>query len=220
MAAIVANAIQTIRTEQRRIGNDLRRAINMSRKRETGAVQIGARRFAREVFDAMVQISRVVRVERPALGLGSAAAPRSVRDIALDFAAQHADRLLFTPGCERSMERSSYADLQAFAKVLMVLVEGFYSMYADNSKSLRDVQEMLQAIPAAYAGGMSDVTKGKTGQSYTRSYDGQKVDISRHIKLGRVYDPRYTLRLHFHWDAIRAKIVVHHAGQHLPTLSS
>ena len=93
-------------------------------------------------------------------------------------------------------------------------------MYATKAKSLKEVKEMLQAIPASYAGGMSDITKGKTDQAYFRLYEGQRVDISRHIKLGRTFDPRYTLRLHFHWDAERAKVVVHHAGEHLPTLSS
>ena len=79
---------------------------------------------------------------------------------------------------------------------------------------------MLRPIPASYTGGMSDVTKGKSDQAYLAQYEGQRVDISKHIKLGRAFDPRYTLRLHFHWDAERAKIVVHHAGEHLPTLSS
>ena len=115
------------------------------------------------------------------------------------------------------MSRSSYADLGAFTKVLQILVDGFYPMYANRSKSLKEVEDMLARIPASYAGNMSDVTKGKFEQHYFRQYEGQRVDISRHIKLGRAYDQRYTLRLYFHWDEARAKIVVHHAGEHLPT---
>lgn len=79
---------------------------------------------------------------------------------------------------------------------------------------------MLRLIPAFYAGGMSEITKGKNDQAYSAMYEGRRVDISRHIKLGRAFDPRYTLRLHFHWDDDRAKIVVHHAGEHLPTLNN
>ena len=220
MANMVANAIQVIRGEHRRIGTDLRRAIAVSRNRDISAVQIGARRFSRDVFDAMVQITRVVRIERPSLGQGASAQARSLKDVALDFATRHGAQVIFTAGCERSMSRSSYADLNAFAKVLQVLVDGIYPMYATKAKSLKEVKEMLQAIPASYAGGMSDITKGKTDQAYFRLYEGQRVDISRHIKLGRMFDPRYTLRLHFHWDAERAKVVVHHAGEHLPTLNS
>lgn len=220
MANMVSNAINVIRGEHRRIGADLRRAITVSRNRDVSAVQIGSRRFSRDVFDAMVQIVRVVRVERPSLDLGAFLPPRSIKDVALDFATRHGSKVVFTPKCERSMKSSAYADLNAFAKVLQVLVDGFYPMYATKSKSLREVEDMLRQIPAAYAGGMSDVTKGKADQAYVALYEGQRVDISRHIKLGRAFDPRYTLRLHFHWDGENAKIVVHHAGEHLPTLNN
>jgi len=217
MADMVANAISVIRNEHRRIGTDLRRAIAVSRNRDVSAVQIGTRRFSRDVFDAMVKVGKVVRIERPALDQG-ALLPRTIKDVALEFAMRHGSKLLFTPACERVMRTSPFADLIAFGKVLEVLVDGFYPMLADHSKSLKDVEAMLAKIPASYAGNMSDVTKGKHEQHYFRVYEGEKVDISRHIKLGRAFDPRYTLRLHFHWDALRAKVVVHHAGEHLPTL--
>ena len=220
MANMVANAISVIRSEHRRIGADLRRAIAVSRNRDVSAVQIGSRRFTRDVFDAMVQVARVVRIERPLLDLTDRSSPSSIRDMAMEFAMRHESKVLFTSRCDRSMKSSSYADLNAFSKVLQVLVDGFYPMYATKAKSLRDVEEMLRSIPASYAGGMSDVTKGKSDQAYYVQYEGQRIDISRHVKLGRALDPRFTLRLHFHWDPDRARIVVHHAGEHLPTLTN
>lgn len=220
ISTMVTNAIQVIRGEHRRIGSDLRRAISLSRNRDVSAVQIGSRRFSREVFDTMVQISRVVSIEYPSGEQSSLEQPRTVKEVALEFAMQHVGKVIFTPGCERSMSRSAYADLPAFGKVLRVLIDGFYPMYASRTKSLKDVEDMLAPIPASYAGRMSEVTKGKYDQHYFRQYEGQRVDISRHIKLGRNHDQRYTLRLHFHWDAERARIVVHHAGEHLPTLNS
>lgn len=219
-ANMVSNAINVIRGEHRRIGSDLRRAITASRSRDVSAVQIGSRRFSRDVFDAMVQICRVVRIEHPSAGVGALPQSRSIRDVAMDFAMRNGSKVLFTPRCDRSMKNSNFADVNAFEKVLQVLVNGFYPMYSTKSKSLQEVEDMLRLIPASYAGGMSDITKGKSDQAYFALYDGQRVDISRHIKLGRAFDPRYTLRLHFHWDAERAKIVVQHAGEHLPTLSN
>jgi hypothetical protein len=220
MASMVANAINVIRGEHRKIGSDLRRAITVSRNRDISAVQIGSRRFSREVFDAMVQVVKVIDIERPSLNLLSPAAPRTVKDIAMDFAMRYESKLLFTSRCIRSMKNSSFEDLNSFSKVLQVLVDGFYEMYSKNSKTLQMVEDMLRPIPASYASGMSDITKGKSGEAYFSLYEGQKVDISRHIKLGRAFDPRYTLRLHFHWDAENGKVVVHHAGEHLPTLSN
>jgi hypothetical protein len=220
MAGMVANAIQTIRNEHRQIGTDLRRAITISRNRDVSAVQIGSRRFSRDVFDSMVRIAGVVRIERPSIGQVGVSHSRSVKDVALDFAMCHQNKVIFTTSCERSMSRSPYADLGAFSKVLNVLVEGFHPMYATQARSLKEVEDMLRPIPASYAGTMSDITKGKTDQTYFRKYDGQRVDISKHIKLGRAFDPRYTLRLHFSWDAEREIIVVHHAGEHLQTLNN
>jgi hypothetical protein len=220
MSKMVDNAIRAIRSEHRKIGGDLRRAIVLSRGRDVSAVQIGSRRFSREMFDAMVQVCRVVRIDRPPHNHTSFRPAKTIQDVAHEFGIRHADVVLFTNSCERSMARSAFEDLNAFEEVLNVLVNGFYRMYADKSLSLKQVEAMLANIPASYAGDMSDVTKGKFESDYTRLYDGRKVDISRHIKVGKAHDPRYTLRLHFHWDAVATKMVIHHAGEHLPIRGS
>jgi hypothetical protein len=214
LASMVMNAIKTIRAEHQRIGVDLRRAIMASRRSGIGMVQIGSRRFAREVFDGMVQICRVTTIQRPPI---QHQPRRTIGDVAAEFAETHKGKLLFTSACRRSIAASVFTDLLAFRGILMVLADGFYPMYATKSVSLKEVEDRLATIPASYAGGMSDTTKGKHEQDYYRLYEGKQVDISPHIKLGRVHDPKYTLRLHFHWDAQRALIVVHHAGVHLPT---
>ncbi|CAD6531866.1 hypothetical protein LMG27952_02630 [Paraburkholderia hiiakae] len=219
MADMVGNAIAVIRAEHRRIGTDLRRAIAVSRARDVSAVQIGSRSFSRDVFDALVQVAKVTSVERPPHEKVTASS-KTIQDVAMEFAMLHPRKVIFTTGCDRGMRTSEFTNIKAFTEVLKVLVEGFYPMYADHSKSLQEVEDMLATIPASYAGGMSDVTKGKHEQHYFRFYEGEKIDISRHIRLGRAFDPRYTMRVHFHWDALRGKIVVHHAGEHLPTLSN
>lgn len=220
MAKMVDNAIRAIRSEHRKIGGDLRRAIALTRGRDVSAVQIGSRRFSREMFDAMVHVCRVVHIDRPPHNQPSLRPVKTIMDVAHEFGIRHADAVLFTNSCERSMGRSVFEDLNAFEAILNVIVNGFYRMYADKSLSLKQVEAMLAVVPASYAGDMSDFTKGKFESDYTRLYDGEKIDISRHIKVGRTHDPRHTLRLHFHWDARAAKIVIHHAGEHLPTWSS
>lgn len=220
MAKIVENAILAIRNEHRKIGGDLRKAITLARGRSVSAVQIGSRCFSREVFEAMVEVCRVVEVERPTYSPAPRLPGKTIRDVARQFSVHHADKVAFTNSCERSMARSAFEDLDAFEAILNVIVEGFHPMYADKSLSLKQVEDMLAVIPASYAGNMSDITKGKFESCYSRQYEGQKVDISRHIKLGRSFDQRHTLRLYFHWDANAEKIIVHHAGVHLPTLNS
>lgn len=216
MAAMVASAIEVVRKEHRAIGSDLRKAIAASRSRGVFAVKIGSRSFSREVFDDMVRVVRVVKVDRP--GLAHERSLKTLQTVAASFQERYPQCIEFTPACQRSMDSSPYEDLQAFEKVLQVLVEGFHPMYSTSNVSLRDVEEHLAVIPASYAGNTSALTKGKYDDDYFRTYRGKRVDISRHIKLGRAHDPRYTLRLHFHWDEDVAKVVVHHAGQHLPTI--
>ena len=220
MAKMVENAIHAIRTEHRKIGGDLRKAITLTRGRNVAAVQIGSRCFSREVFEAMVEVCRVVQIERPPYSPSTRLPGKTIRDVARQISMHHSDKIVFTNSCERSMARSVFEDLDAFEAILTVIVDGFHPMYSDKSLSLKQVEDMLAVIPASYAGNMSDITKGKFESCYSRQYEGQKVDISRHIKLGRSFDQRHTLRLYFHWDAKAEKVVVHHAGVHLPTLNS
>ena len=168
----------------------------------------------------MVEDCRVVQIERPPYNSSTRLPGKTIRDVARQISMHHSDKIVFTNSCERSMARSVFEDLDAFEAILTVIVDGFHPMYSDKILSLKQVEDMLAVIPASYAGNMSDITKGKFESCYSRQYEGQKVDISRHIKLGRSFDQRHTLRLYFHWDAKAEKIVVHHAGVHLPTLNS
>jgi hypothetical protein len=167
------------------------------------------------MFDSMVEIARVARVDRPPLIRD--VSQKTLRGIAELFANNHPERIVFTPACERSMSESPYENHSAFEDVLDVLVGPLFEMYSNKTVRLSDVEDRFAAIPAEYAGEMSPVTKGKFHDAYFRIWDGRRVDISRHIKLGRRVDPRYTMRIHFHWDETLRRIVVHHAGSHLPT---
>ena len=53
----------------------------------------------------------------------------------------------------------------------------------------------------------------------TFEYDGMQVEMFRHLKIGVSEDPRKTIRVHFHWDAARRKIVIGYCGEHLPVSS-
>ena len=50
-------------------------------------------------------------------------------------------------------------------------------------------------------------------------YDGNPVEMFRHLKIGVDDDTTKTIRVYFHWDAERKMIVIGHCGQHL-TISS
>lgn len=215
MALMIARAIEVVRSEHRRIGTDLRNAIAVTRSRAIAAVKIGSRTFPRETFDAMVEIARVTRIDRPPVLPDTGRT--SLAGIAKGLMNRHPERIVFTPACERSMNESPFENHEAFADVLSVMIGPLFDMYSSKTVRLSDVEDRLAGIPADYAGDTSDVTKGKYRDAYFRLWEGRRIDISRHIKIGRLMNPRYTMRIHFHWDEDSGRIVVHHAGHHLPT---
>ena len=69
-----------------------------------------------------------------------------------------------------------------------------------------------------YAAHESETVKGNKGMSRKRTflYDGQQVEMFRHVKISVRDDVAKTIRVHFHWDANREKIVIGYCGKHLP----
>jgi hypothetical protein len=49
----------------------------------------------------------------------------------------------------------------------------------------------------------------------TFTYEGRDVTMMRHLKIGNKDSAAETLRIHFHWDAEKRKVVVGHCGPHL-----
>ena len=49
----------------------------------------------------------------------------------------------------------------------------------------------------------------------TFDYVGTQVEMFRHLKIGVDDDPTRTIRVHFHWDGDRQKIVIGYCGEHL-----
>jgi hypothetical protein len=53
----------------------------------------------------------------------------------------------------------------------------------------------------------------------TFTYEGEDVEMFRHLKIGVEDDATKTIRVHFHWDADKEKIVIGYCGKHLPVSS-
>ncbi len=53
----------------------------------------------------------------------------------------------------------------------------------------------------------------------TFEYEGKLVEMLRHLKIGVEDDETKTIRVHFHWDAQKKRIVIGYCGPHLPVTS-
>jgi hypothetical protein len=47
-------------------------------------------------------------------------------------------------------------------------------------------------------------------------YEGESVEMFRHLKIGVEDDTSKTIRVHFYWDAKKSRIVIGYCGKHLP----
>jgi hypothetical protein len=59
----------------------------------------------------------------------------------------------------------------------------------------------------------------RPSRNWTFSYDGEEVEMFRHVKIGVDDDVTRTIRVHFHWDAGKRKIVIGYCGEHLAVSS-
>lgn len=50
----------------------------------------------------------------------------------------------------------------------------------------------------------------------TFAYEGKQVEMFRHLKIGIEANVSKTIRVHFHWDSERERIVIGYCGEHLP----
>jgi hypothetical protein len=49
----------------------------------------------------------------------------------------------------------------------------------------------------------------------TFAYEGEQVEMFRHLKIGIEANVAKTIRVHFHWDSERENIVIGYCGEHL-----
>jgi hypothetical protein len=69
-----------------------------------------------------------------------------------------------------------------------------------------------------YAAKESETVMGNQGMRRLRTftYEGKQVEMFRHLKIGIEANVSKTIRVHFHWDSEREKIVIGYCGEHLP----
>ncbi len=102
----------------------------------------------------------------------------------------------------------------------------------------RDLLDLLVRLVTRYRAGLIDGGDSKARQVFGRyeyaakesktvmenkamrrqrtfDYNGTQVEMFRHLKIGVDDDKTRTIRVYFHWDGEREKIVIGHCGEHL-----
>lgn len=126
-------------------------------------------------------------------------------------------RLFATQAALRSAQESDFSEIDKAKRCFDFLSQDLYAVYGPKTRVLADAIVNAQRYHIRFAGDTSEKTKGQHASVYYRTHNKHNVDIGKHVGIGNSRDPKRCLRIHFHWDAERQQIVIHHACRHLPT---
>lgn len=213
----IQRAIETIRQEHRQIGRELRAAI-LARAAGEQVVKIGPHILGNAELDTLFEMACVERVEMQQAAAPSRSKPSLIMLGEIERA--YPTQLKVTSAAWRSLDESPYDDLPKLRRALEFMAVTLHGMLAGQGGKPEDVVQQASDLQITYAPNSAPHTMGRYKDQYVRTYHGEQVKIGAHIGLGNARDPAKTLRIHYHFDDVEKKLVLHHIGKHLPTLSS
>lgn len=124
------------------------------------------------------------------------------------------DEIILTNDGAESLLDSGFKDIKQIVTVFDLLANKYHKVYS-NKLRMDDAMEATNAVGIEFKPSMSDTTMGNH-PIYQRKYNNRPADFNRHLCMGTSRRPEHCMRIHFEWDETQNKIVIHHAGNHLP----
>jgi len=130
----------------------------------------------------------------------------------------YGDRCTVLPSAKSSAEK---ADGFMYGRQLLELLKRLLTEYRDALMEGGDNKARGVFGRSEYAAKESETVMNNKAMRRERTFDyeGQKVEMFRHLKIGADDDATKTIRVHFHWDPDREKIVIGYCGEHLSVSS-
>ncbi|MFN0093297.1 MAG: hypothetical protein ACKVVT_00755 [Dehalococcoidia bacterium] len=123
-------------------------------------------------------------------------------------------QLHFLPSAMRSARRSTYRYPGRVYDALAAMDAVALARATEASLGQR-LQDAFAEYGLKYAPHLSDTAEARFEDDYRFSYQGERVLMEAHLKLGTDFDPANCLRIHFEWDSARQRWVVGYVGSHL-----
>ena len=126
----------------------------------------------------------------------------------------YGDRCTVLPSAKKSAERM---DRFIYGRQLLELLKRLATDYRSKLMEGGDNQARTVFGKSEYAAKESETVMGSKAMRRERTfeYEGEQVEMFRHLKIGVDDDATRTIRVHFHWDSDREKIVIGYCGEHL-----
>lgn len=124
------------------------------------------------------------------------------------------DTLVILPAAWKSVKRSEgFNEPRRAFELLRKLATDYW---LDMSSGKGDT-EAGKTFGKAYAARESETVEANPQARKRRTflYDGQSIQMMRHLKIGVKDSVAETMRIHFHWDSTGKKVVIGHCGPHL-----
>ena len=121
--------------------------------------------------------------------------------------------LVLEPAWSSAARSAAFTRGSRLLELLLALAGPFWEALSAGAPE----SEARQVLGSAYAARESDTARGNRRARELRTfvYEGEPVMMERHLRIGTKPSIAETIRVHFHWDAERGKLVVGHCGEHL-----
>jgi hypothetical protein len=122
---------------------------------------------------------------------------------------------------ESAKESARDMDRFVYGRQLLDLLRRLATDYRSKLMERGDNEARKVFGQSEYSAKESETVMGNKAMRRKRTFDyaGEPVEMFRHLKIGVDEDVARTIRVHFHWDAGREKIVIGYCGEHLPVSS-
>ena len=143
--------------------------------------------------------------------------PESVGDCCRVITTAFPDRIEFTERALASARKTDFPKIGAVWTALWHIANTLHSFAFSNNESGVDLEHEFRrqsGIEMALSEGKLRKANSKLMQSRFQDYDGEKIDITPHIKMQTA---NKHLRIHFYTHKKRRVVVVGHSGDHLDT---
>lgn len=116
--------------------------------------------------------------------------------------------------------KAVYEDPELVFKALKLLGTTYYQMRMGDDISLQEFKQKCSELGIEEAPSITESKAGELGDTYYVEYHGKKCKLERHLKKGKVRDPKYCMRIYFFWSEEESQVVIGSLPQHLTISTS
>jgi len=131
-----------------------------------------------------------------------------------EFAALHAPTLVVLPRAISAARKSVYSDPPLVYAALHLLAETYRKVKLGQEDRLT-LKAACEALGLSIGGSVDPSNAGEQGDEYFVRWAGRRLFLDQHLAKGSSRDPRFALRIYFHWLQDEQRVLVGWLPSHL-----